>query len=240
MLHEYSRTALLLGERTVDNLGNMKVAVFGLGGVGSYAAEALARSGIGVITLVDDDSVSITNINRQLLALHSTVGRQKTQVMKERIKDINSDIITNTYDVFYNEETQNLFDLSGFDYIVDCIDTVTSKLLLIENAKKAGTAIISCMGTGNKLDPSKFEIADISRTSVCPLAKVMRRELKKRHLKKVKVLYSKEVPVKIQDSEETKGSAGRPVPGSIAFVPGVAGLMIAGEVIRDLVKSMDK
>lgn len=240
MLHEYSRTALLIGERTVENLGKRKVAVFGLGGVGSYVAEALARSGIGVLTIVDHDSISITNINRQLLALHSTVGKQKTQVMKERIRDINPDIMTNTYDVFYNEETQGLFDFSGFDYVVDCIDTVTSKLLLIENAKKAGVGIISCMGTGNKLDPSRFEITDISRTSVCPLAKVMRRELKKRHIRKVKVLYSREIPVKIQDSEETKGSAGRPVPGSVSFVPGVAGLMIAGEVVRDLIRSMDR
>ena len=239
MLHEYSRTESLIGQDMVKKLEGAKVAVFGLGGVGSYVAEALARSGIGVLTLVDHDTVSVTNINRQLIALHSTVGKLKAQVMKERIADINPEIVVHTYETFFNNETEHLFDLSFYDYIVDAIDTVSSKLLLIEKAKAAGTPIISCMGTGNKLDPSKFEIVDISKTSVCPLAKVMRLELKKRRIKKVKVLYSKEQPIKPK-AVETKGNTTHPAPGSIAFVPSVAGLMIAGEVVRDLLKNENK
>lgn len=240
MLHEYSRMELLVGEEMVEVLGKSRVAVFGIGGVGSYVAEALARCGIGVLTLVDNDVVSLTNINRQLLALHSTVGKSKTLVMKERIKDIDPDIIVNTYETFFSQDTQQLFDFQSYDYIVDAVDTVSAKLLLIEKAKEAKTDIICCMGTGNKLDPSKFEITDISRTSVCPLAKVMRTELRKRHIKKVKVLYSKELPIKPEQSEETKGTSSRPVPGSISFVPGVAGLMIAGEVVRDIMKKAGK
>jgi tRNA A37 threonylcarbamoyladenosine dehydratase len=236
MLHEYSRMELLVGEQTVNELGKARVAVFGLGGVGSYVAEALARCGIGVLTLVDNDTVSLTNINRQLVALHSTVGKAKTKVMKERIKDIDPNIIVHTYETFFNQETQQLFDFQSYDYVVDAIDTVSSKLLLIEKAKEAGTEIICSMGTGNKLDPSRFEIADISKTSVCPLAKVIRTELRKRRIRKVKVLYSKEIPLKPEMSDETKGTARRPVPGSISFVPGCAGLMIAGEVVRDLMK----
>lgn len=235
MLHEYSRMELLVGQEALEKLGKARIAIFGLGGVGSYTAEALARCGVGVLTLVDHDVVSLTNLNRQLIALHSTIGMSKTKVMKERIRDIDPGILVNTYETFFGRETENLFDFSSYDYVVDAVDTVSAKLRLIEKCKESGTPIISCMGTGNKLDPSRFEITDISRTSVCPLAKVMRQELKKRKIKKVKVLYSKEIPVKPAESRgETKGTAGRPVPGSIAFVPSVAGLMIAGEVVRDL------
>lgn len=237
MLHEYSRMELLIGEDAVETLAKSRVAVFGIGGVGSYTAEALARCGVGVITLVDNDVVTLTNLNRQLVALHSTIGKPKTQVMKERIRDIDPDIVVHTYETFFMEDTAELFDFAGYDYVVDAVDTVTAKLLLIEKSYAAGVPVISSMGTGNKLDPGRFEIADISKTSVCPLAKVMRRELKKRGIKKCKVLYSKEEPVKIRSSEETKGTARRPVPGSISFVPGTAGLMIAGEVVRDLLKN---
>lgn len=234
MLNEFSRMEILLGERRSDRLASARVAVFGLGGVGSYATEALARCGIGNLTLVDNDTISITNINRQLYALHSTIGKAKAQVAKERIRDINEEIVVNTYETFFNEETASMFDFAAYDYVIDAIDTVSSKLLLIEKAKKSGTPIISSMGTGNKLDPGRFEITDISKTSVCPLAKVMRVELRKRGIRKVKVLFSKEKPVKAVESEEWKGTARRPVPGSISFVPSVAGLMIAGEVVRDL------
>lgn len=235
MLYEYSRMEALIGQEKTEQLGKAKVAVFGLGGVGSYVAEALARCGIGTLVLVDNDVVSVTNINRQLIALHSTVGKYKTQIMEERIRDINPSAQIHTHQVFFNQETAHLFDFASYDYVVDAIDTVTSKLLLIEKAKEAGAEIISCMGTGNKLDPSKFEIADISKTSVCPLAKVMRLELRKRRINKVKTLYSKELPIK-SHTQETKGNTVHPVPGSIAFVPSVAGLMIAGEVVRDLMK----
>lgn len=234
MLNEFSRMELLLRGEEMDRIASARIIVFGLGGVGSYTAEALARCGVGSLTLVDHDKISVTNINRQLYALHSTVGRYKIQVAKERIADINSDILVNTYETFYNEDTASMFDFSAFDYVVDAIDTVTSKILLIENAKKCNTPIISCMGTGNKLDPSRFEISDISKTTVCPLAKAVRTELRKRGIRKVKVLYSKEKPLKNLDRKETKGSTGRPVPGSISFVPSVAGLLIAGEIIRDL------
>ena len=241
MLHEYSRMELLIGEDAVETLAKSRVAVFGIGGVGSYTAEALARCGVGVITLVDNDVVTLTNLNRQLVALHSTIGKPKTQVMKERIRDIDPHILVNTYETFFSPETEKIFDFSAYDYVVDAIDTVSAKLLLIEKAKAAETQIISCMGTGNKLDPSRFEIADISRTSVCPLAKVMRQELKRRRIHKVKVLYSREVPVKPRpEGGETRGTAGRPAPGSSAFVPSVAGLMIAGEVVRDLIRKNGK
>lgn len=237
MLHEYSRMELLIGEEGLKRLKNARVAVFGIGGVGSYVTEALARCGIGTLILVDNDQVSLTNLNRQLIALHSTVGQAKTEVMKDRIRDINPEIVVHTYETFFMEDTAELFDFSSYDYVVDAVDTVTAKLLLIEMAAAAGTPVISSMGTGNKLDPGRFEITDISKTSVCPLAKVMRRELKKRGIKKCKVLYSKEEPIKSRESEESKGTAKRPVPGSIAFVPGTAGLMIAGEVVRDLLKT---
>ena len=235
MQQELSRTEVLIGSEGIRQLNRIKVAVFGLGGVGSYVVEALARCGIGSLTLVDHDVISVTNINRQLLALHSTIGKFKTEVAKDRVRDIDPDMLVHTYQTFYNEETAGLFDLSSYDYIVDAIDTVTSKLLLIENAKRAGTPIICSMGTGNKLDPGRFEITDISKTSVCPLAKVMRQELRKRRIKKVKVLYSKEIPVKRKtEPMEKKGITTHPVPGSISFVPSAAGLMLAGEVIRDL------
>lgn len=234
MQNAYSRMELLLGGEGVRRLGEAKIAVFGLGGVGSYVAEALARCGVGSFTLVDHDKISVTNINRQLYALRSTVGRSKVQVAKERIHDIDEEIIVHTYEVFYNEDTEAMFDFRAYDYIVDAIDTVTSKLMIICKAKACNVPIISCMGTGNKLDPLKFEIADISKTSVCPLAKVVRSELRKRGIRKVKVLYSKEKPLKVSESEERKGTSNRPVPGSISFVPSTAGLIIAGEVIKEL------
>lgn len=235
MENAFSRMESLLGTRRTDRLRMARIAVFGLGGVGSYVVEALARCQVGSLTLVDNDCVSPTNINRQLFALRSTMGKQKTQVARERVRDIDEDILVHTYDTFYEEKTAGLFDFSSYDYVIDAIDTVSSKLLLIQKAKEAGTPVISCMGTGNKLDPSRFEITDIAKTSVCPLAKVMRTELKKRGIRKVKVLYSKENPIKpLFDNGERKGTSMGPVPGSISFVPSVAGLMIAGEVIRDL------
>ena len=244
MLHAFSRTESLIGEKGLDTLLRSKVAVFGIGGVGSYVVEALARSGVGNLTLVDNDEVAVTNINRQLIALRSTIGKSKTQVAKDRIMDINQDAVVHTYDTLYSARTADLFDFSTFDYVVDAIDTVSSKILLIEKAKEAQVPIISSMGTGNKLDPSKFQITDISKTSVCPLAKVMRLELKKRKIKKVKVLFSTELPQKDRrkrgEPQETKGNTNHPVPGSISFVPSVAGLLIAGEVIRDLLKEKEQ
>lgn len=241
MQNAFSRMEILLGDTGAEKLGKAKVAVFGLGGVGSYVVEALARCGVGCLTLVDHDAISLTNINRQLLALHSTIGKSKVQVAKKRISDIDENILVHTYETFYNEDTANMFDFRSFDYVVDAIDTVTSKLLIIGRAKECGTPVISCMGTGNKLDPSRFEITDISKTSVCPLAKVVRAELRKRGIRKVKVLYSREKPIKPQgDNGERKGGTDRPVPGSIAFVPSVAGLMIAGEVVKDLLAEPKK
>lgn len=228
-LHVFSRAELLLGKDKLEKLKNARVAVFGIGGVGSFAAEAIARGGVGHIALIDGDVVSMTNINRQLIALHSTVGREKTAVMAERIHDICPETEVAEYPVNYTAENRDLIDFASYDYIVDAIDMVTSKLLLIEEAKKAGTEVISCMGTGNKFDPTRFEVADISKTSVCPLAKVMRKELKDRGIKGVKVVYSKEIPVKPADSDET---ARRQTPGSLSFVPPVAGMILAGEVIK--------
>lgn len=237
MLHAFSRSEELLGKEGLQILANSKVAVFGIGGVGSYVVEALARAGVGNLTLVDHDEVSLTNLNRQLVALRSTMGKKKVSVAKERIMDINQDAIVHTYDTFFYADTAQLFDFSGYDYIVDAVDTVSAKLLLIEMAKEANVPVISCMGTGNKLNPSCFQIADISKTSVCPLAKVMRTELKKRKIKKVKVLFSTETVRKEKKSEtvELRSASKRPAPASVSFVPGVAGLMIAGEVIKDLV-----
>lgn len=238
MLHAFSRSEELLGREGLQKLANSRIAVFGIGGVGSYVVEALARAGVGSLTLVDHDEVSLTNLNRQLVALRSTMGKKKVLVAKERILDINRDAVVHTYDTFFGEETADLFDFSAFDYVIDAVDTVSAKLLLIEKAKEAGIPVISCMGTGNKLNPSCFQIADISKTSVCPLAKVMRAELKKRRIKKVKVLFSTEVVAKKKRKEpplEVRSGSKRPVPGSVSFVPGTAGLMIAGEVIRDLV-----
>ena len=228
-LNIFSRAELLLGEEALHKLRSARVALFGIGGVGSFVAEALARGGVGHITLVDGDTVSITNINRQLIALHSTVGKEKTAVMAERIADISPETEVETYPVVYGAENRDLLDFSTYDYVIDAIDTVTSKLILIEEAKKAGVPVISCMGTGNKFHPERFEVTDISKTSVCPLAKVMRKELKVRGIKNVKVVYSKEEPQKPAESPET---GKRQIPGSLSFVPPVAGLLLAGEVIR--------
>lgn len=230
-LNIFSRAELLLGEEALEKLRSARVALFGIGGVGSFAAEALARGGVGHITLVDGDTVSIANINRQLIALHSTVGKEKTAVMAERIADISPETEVETYPVVYGAENRDLLDFSTYDYVIDAIDTVTSKLILIEEAKKAGVPVISCMGTGNKFHPERFEVTDISKTSVCPLAKVMRKELKVRGIKNVKVVYSKEEPQKPAASTET---GKRQIPGSLSFVPPVAGLLLAGEVIRHI------
>ena len=228
-----SRTEILLGTDSIGRLARASVAVFGIGGVGGFAAEALARSGIGRLELIDHDTVSVSNINRQIVALHSTVGKYKVDVMKDRILDINPEIEVVAHRCFYLPETAEQFDFSKYDYIVDCIDTVTGKLQLVEAAKAAGVPIICSMGAGNKLDPTAFEVEDISKTSVCPLAKVMRRELKKRNIKNVKVVYSKEEPVEAK-AEAVESTGRRSVPGSCAFVPSVAGLIMAGEVIKDL------
>ena len=230
---QFSRTALMIGEEGLEKLKRARVAVFGVGGVGGYVVEALARSGVGSLELIDKDVVSISNINRQIIALHSTVGRYKTEVAAERARDINPDIVVTVRNTFYLPETAGEFDFTAYDYVVDAIDTVSGKIALIEQAKKAGVPIISCMGAGNKLDATAFEVADISKTSVCPLARVMRRELKKRGIEHVKVVYSKEEPKESQAKDE---ESGKPIPASIAFVPSVAGLIIAGEVIKDLIK----
>ena len=230
---QLSRTALLLGNEGVEKLKKARVAVFGIGGVGGYVAEALARSGVGALDLIDKDVVSLSNINRQIIALHSTLGRLKTEVMAERIQDINPEIKVRRYDVFYLPETAAQFDFSKYDYIVDAIDTVSGKIALVEAANGAGVPIISSMGAGNKLDPTAFEVADISKTSVCPLARVMRRELKKRGIERLKVVYSKEEPIPPTTIDEETGKA---VAGSVAFVPSVVGLILAGEVIKDLTK----
>lgn len=237
---QYDRTALVIGDEGVEKLKKSRIAVFGIGGVGSYTVEALARAGVGTIAIFDNDTVSESNINRQLIALHSTVGKKKTEVMADRISDINPDIKVIANDVFYSAENADSFNPKDFDFVVDAIDTVSSKLLLIEKCEETNTPIISSMGTGNHLDPSKFAITDINKTSVCPLARVMRLELKKRGIKKLKVLYSTEQPIKpeidekLLEEEREKGSSRRQIPGSISFVPSVAGLMIAGEVIRNL------
>ncbi len=229
MKEEFTRTAMLIGEDAVDKLSACHVAIFGIGGVGGFVTEALARCGVGEFDLIDNDTVNITNINRQIIATHETLGLFKTEVMKERILSINPDAKVNIHNTFYLPENSDRFDFTKYDYIVDAVDTVTAKIEIIVNAKKAGTPVISSMGTGNKLDPTQFQIADIYKTSVCPLAKVMRRELKKRGIDKLKVLYSKEEPIKQQAEEGVK-----PTPASISFVPSVAGLIIAGEVIKEL------
>ena len=248
MLDQFSRTQLLYGKDAMGYFASCRIAVFGIGGVGGYVVEALARSGIGCLDLIDDDKVCITNINRQILATRRTVGKYKVDVAEERIKDINPKCEVRTYKTFYLPETQNQFDFRDYDYVVDAIDTVTGKLTIIENAKKAGVPVISSMGAGNKLDPTAFEIADIYETSICPLAKVMRRECRKRGIDSLKVVYSKETPVKpLEDMSIScrqncvcppgtarKCTDRRDIPGSTAFVPSVAGLIIAGEIINDL------
>ena len=240
MADQYSRTRLLLGADGLERLRNARVAIFGLGGVGGYVAEALARSGIGQLDLIDDDIINLTNLNRQVLALHSTVGMSKVEVAKKRISDIDPTIQVRTYQTFYLPETAEQFDFSEFDYVVDAIDTVTGKLELIAQAKAVGTSIISCMGTGNKMDPTDFRVADIAKTSGCALARIMRKECAKRGIKGVKVVYSQELPLEPQidpnepQEPQREGSSRRALPGSTAFVPGVAGLIMAGEVVKDL------
>ncbi len=235
MIHEFSRTQLLLGEAGIECLKNKKVMVFGVGGVGSHCIEALARSGVGQLIIVDNDTVALTNINRQSIALHSTVGKQKTKVMKEKIGDICSQIEVITKEDFVLPENVESIIPEDIDYIIDAIDTVAAKIAIVEVANRREIPMISCMGTGNKLHPELFEIADISKTSVCPLCKVMRRELKRRGIYHLKVLYSKEKPVVAkEDTKEDKGMR-RVIPGSISFTPPVAGLIIAGAVIRELV-----
>ena len=250
MLNQFSRTELLLGKDVMEKLTDSRVAVFGIGGVGGYTVEALARSGVGTIDIIDDDKVCLTNINRQIYATHKTVGKYKVDVAKERILEINPQANVNIFKTFYSPETADLFDFNNYDYVVDAIDTVTGKIELVMNADKTGTPIISSMGAGNKLNPAEFEVADIYKTSVCPLAKVMRHELRKRGIKKLKVVYSKEKPITpIEDmaisckahcicppGTARKCTQRRQVPGSNAFVPSVVGLIIAGEVIKDLCK----
>ncbi len=221
---QFSRTSLVFGEDAINQLASKNVMIFGIGGVGGYVTEALARSGIGKISIVDDDVVSESNINRQVIALHSTVNKNKVDVMKERLLDINPNLQVQTYKCFFLPQNEDDFDFSKYDYIVDAVDTVTAKICIIEKAKKSNVPVISCMGTGNKLNPMGFKVADISKTSVCPLARVMRRELNSRNIKNVKVVYSEEKP-----SIVTKD-----FPGSVSFVPGAAGLLIASEVIKDL------
>ena len=235
MNEQFLRTAMLLGEEAVEKLQKARVAVFGIGGVGGYTVEALARAGIGSIDVIDSDTVSRSNINRQLLATHSTVGMPKVEAAKMRILDINPDCIVRTHAVFYTPETADGFDFSDYDYIVDAIDTVTGKLALVERANAAGTPIICCMGTGNKLDASAFQVADISKTSMCPLARIMRKELGKRGIKHLKVVYSQEEALTPTGWEEEAAALGkRQIPGSVSFVPGATGLILAGEVIKDI------
>lgn len=250
MLNQFSRTQLLLGKTAMDRLQQSRVAVFGIGGVGGYTVEALVRSGVGAIDLIDDDKVCLTNLNRQIIATRSTVGKYKVDVMKDRILDINPKAVVNVHKCFYLPENKDEFDFSQYSYVVDAVDTVTAKIQLVMDAKEAGVPIISSMGAGNKLDPAAFQVADIYKTSVCPLAKVMRRELKKRGIKKLKVVYSQEKPTRpLEDMSISckshcicppgathKCTERRDIPGSVAFVPSVAGLIIAGEVIKDLVK----
>lgn len=243
MENQFSRMELLIGEEKLERLRQARVAVFGVGGVGGYTVEALARSGVGTLDLIDHDKVSLSNLNRQIYALHSTIGRYKVDVAKERILDINPQATVKCHCIFYLPETAGQFDFKDYDYVVDAIDTVTGKLMLAEQAIAVGTPIISAMGAGNKMDPTAFQVADISETSVCPLAKVMRRELKKRGITNLKVVYSQERPIvsrqyadaSTSDNMESNKRA-KQVPGSMAFVPSAAGLIVAGEVIRDLLE----
>ncbi len=235
MLNQFSRTEALINTSSLDKLRNSKVMIFGIGGVGGYILESLARCGIGEIHIVDNDKISLTNINRQIIALHSTIGMYKVDVAEKRALDINPDIKIKKYKTFYLPENKDEFDFSQYNYIIDAIDTVKAKISIIEEAKKNNIPIVSAMGAGNKLDPCKFEVADISKTSVCPLARVIRLELKKKNIKDVKVVYSKEKPVKTKDKNELTAS-GYPVPASIAFCPAAMGLIIASVVIQDLIK----
>lgn len=237
-MKQFIRTEMLLGKEGMERLKRARIAVFGIGGVGGYTVEALARSGVGALELIDNDTVSESNINRQIIALFNTVGRKKVEVMAERIAQINPDAIVKCHDCFYLPETAERFDFTAYDYVIDAVDTITAKLDIIMRAKQAKIKVISSMGAGNKLNPALFEVADIFETSVCPLARVMRRELKARGIKDLKVVYSKEPPVLKErmplEQETDKAARKRSVPGSIAFVPAAAGLLLAGEVIRDL------
>lgn len=239
MSDRFSRTELLIGIEGLEKLNCSRVAVFGIGGVGGYAAEALARSGVGALDLIDNDRVSVSNINRQIIATAKTVGRLKVDVMAERVAEINPQCTVYRHNVFFMPTPPDMLDFSQFDYVIDAIDTVTGKLEIIKRSKECGVPVISCMGAGNKLDPTAFEVADISETSVCPLAKVIRRELKKQGISHVKVVYSKEEPAKPRGgvASESENPVRRAVPASIAFVPSVAGLIAAGEVIKDLIKT---
>lgn len=248
MLNQFSRTELIIGRESIEKLNNAKVAIFGIGGVGSFVVEGLARAGVGKFVLVDNDKVDLTNLNRQIIATHKTIGRNKVEVAKERILEINPNAEVEIYQEFFMPDCKGILD-ETVDYIVDSVDTVTAKIELVVRAQKLNIPIISSMGTGNKLDPTKFEVTDIYKTSVCPLAKVMRKELRTRGIKKLKVVYSKEEPIKINEATEisckkdcicltdtkTKNNARNQVPGSISFVPSVAGLIIAGEVIKDII-----
>lgn len=237
MQEMFTRTAMLLGEDAIERLKKARVAVFGIGGVGGYVTEALVRAGVGALDLIDNDVVCESNLNRQIIATQSTIGQAKVDVMAERIRDINPQCQVNTYQCFYLPETAEEFDFSKYSYVVDAIDTVTGKIQLVMQAKEAGVPIISCMGTGNKLEPTRLEIADIYKTSVCPLAKVMRRELKARGVESLKVLYSREEATKPLITYENEGQeVRRATPGSVSFVPSVAGLIIASEVIKDLIR----
>ena len=229
---EFTRTELLLGKEALQTLAAKRVAIFGVGGVGGFACEALARSGVGTLDLFDKDTVSISNLNRQIIATYDTIDTYKVDAMKKRIMSINKNAVVNTHPVFYLPENSNDYDFSEYDYVIDAVDTVTAKLEIVTQAKKAGVPVISAMGAGNKLDPTRFEVADIKNTSVCPLAKVMRKELKKRGINGLKVVYSKEQP--LVPKYEVKPDTRKVPPGSVAFIPSVVGLIIASEVIKDL------
>ena len=235
MIDQFSRIEMIYGEKGMEKLHAAKVAVFGIGGVGGYVVEALARSGIGHLLLVDKDVVSVTNINRQIVALHSTVGKSKVKVMKDRCLDINPNITVEEKECFFLPENSGSFDFNGYSYIVDAVDTVTAKIEIIKKAKEADIPVISCMGAGNKIDPTKFMVADIEKTTVCPLARVMRRELRARGIKDVKVLFSTEKPVETETDKGAEKKGMGTAPGSTAFAPSVAGLIIAGTVINDLI-----
>lgn len=235
MNDQFARIRMIYGARGMEKLQKAKVAVFGIGGVGGHIAEALARSGIGQMMLVDKDVVSVTNLNRQIVALHSTIGKSKVRVMKERCLDINPSVIIEEKECFFLPENSDTFDFNGYSYIVDAVDTVSAKIEIIRKAKGCGIPVISCMGAGNKIDPTKFMVADIEKTTVCPLARVMRRELRSRGIKDVKVLYSTEKPVETVTDKDTETKGNGTAPGSTAFAPSVAGLIIAGTVINDLV-----
>lgn len=236
MQEEFSRTGLLIGEEGLQKLKNTKVAVFGVGGVGGYVVEALVRSGVCSFVLIDNDEVSVSNLNRQIIATVDTIGKPKVEVMRERILSINPKAEVELHQCFYLPDNAEEFDFSRYDYVVDAVDTVTAKIDIILRAQAAGVPVISAMGAGNKLDPTKFEVTDIYKTTMCPLAKVMRKELKQRGVKKLKVVYSTEPAMTpMETSGESKGTVGRPAPGSVAFVPSVAGLIVAGEVVKDIV-----